>query len=217
LQHAYDTKEFDGLSVNDKLQWGFYFLHYTGAYRNWPEKTQTELFQAIRKHQIPIKRSSLVPQGIDRFGKKIEDYTILQYEQHRKEQEYLQQLKRYSSEFSRRWRKQKFKVENGPRPEEYFSFKDRRILVEKDVPYDLKEIEAEWRRPLYTADLKEEQQRRKEIYNIQTGKKMATYGSNPIWDDIKPIPQDDGENPLAAIAYSDEYAEGMSGHVLILK
>ena len=216
MQHAYDTKGFDGLTANEKLQWGFYFLHYTGAYRNWNEKTQTELFQAIEKHKIPLKRPSLVPQGVDRFDKKIEDYTVPEYEQYLKEQAHLQQLKRHSLEFNRRWRKQKFKVENGTRPEEYLSFKDRRILIEGDAPYDFKKIDAEWRRPLYTADLKEEQQRRKEIYNIQTGKKMATYASNPIWDDIKPIPQDDGENPLAAIAYSDEYAVGMSAPVLKL-
>jgi protein farnesyltransferase/geranylgeranyltransferase type-1 subunit alpha len=39
---------------------------------------------------------------------------------------------------------------------------------------------------------------------------MGDYESNPIWDDVIPIPQDDGENALAAIAYTDEYAEGRS-------
>lgn len=39
---------------------------------------------------------------------------------------------------------------------------------------------------------------------------MTDYEGNPIWDDVVPIPQDDGENALAAIAYTDEYAEGRS-------
>ena len=37
---------------------------------------------------------------------------------------------------------------------------------------------------------------------------MGRYGNDPTWDDVWPIPQDNGEKPLAAIAYSDEYAEG---------
>lgn len=37
-----------------------------------------------------------------------------------------------------------------------------------------------------------------------------SYSEDPAWADIEPIPQDDGNNPLAAIAYSDEYSEAMS-------
>ena len=40
---------------------------------------------------------------------------------------------------------------------------------------------------------------------------MATYEESELWDDIVPIPQDEGgPNPLAAIAYTDEYSEAMS-------
>ncbi|KAF2099217.1 protein prenylyltransferase [Rhizodiscina lignyota] len=40
---------------------------------------------------------------------------------------------------------------------------------------------------------------------------MPGYGEDPEWSDIVPLPQDDGgPNPLAAIAYSDEYSEAMS-------
>ena len=38
---------------------------------------------------------------------------------------------------------------------------------------------------------------------------MGIYEGNPIWDDVVPIAQDDGEGALAQIAYTDEYAEGM--------
>jgi len=40
---------------------------------------------------------------------------------------------------------------------------------------------------------------------------MGKYSQDPQWADITPLPTDEGgPNPLAAIAYSDEYAETMS-------
>ncbi|RDW68448.1 hypothetical protein BP5796_09105 [Coleophoma crateriformis] len=53
-----------------------------------------------------------------------------------------------------------------------------------------------------------EKQRRKEIGDLR-GKAMGRYESDPTWDDVKPIPQDDGEGALAQIAYTDEYSEAM--------
>ena len=40
---------------------------------------------------------------------------------------------------------------------------------------------------------------------------MGKYSDDRTWDDIVPLPQDDGgPNPLAAIAYTDDYSEAMS-------
>jgi len=40
---------------------------------------------------------------------------------------------------------------------------------------------------------------------------MGQYSDDPAWEDVVPLPQDDGgPNPLAAIAYTDEYSEAMS-------
>ncbi|KAK4692625.1 protein farnesyltransferase/geranylgeranyltransferase type-1 subunit alpha, partial [Lecanoromycetidae sp. Uapishka_2] len=40
---------------------------------------------------------------------------------------------------------------------------------------------------------------------------MGKYAASKEWEDIIPIPQDDGcSNPLAAIAYTEEYSEAMS-------
>ncbi len=58
-------------------------------------------------------------------------------------------------------------------------------------------------------EVEDERNRRKLIGGL-TGKKMGRYEGNPEWDDVAPIPQDDGEGALAAIAYTDEYAEGNS-------
>ncbi|TGO16334.1 hypothetical protein BTUL_0029g00240 [Botrytis tulipae] len=38
---------------------------------------------------------------------------------------------------------------------------------------------------------------------------MGIYEKDPIWADVVPIAQDDGEGALAQIAYTDEYAEAM--------
>ena len=40
---------------------------------------------------------------------------------------------------------------------------------------------------------------------------MIDYSDSKEWEDVIPISQDDGgPNPLAAIAYTDEYSEAMS-------
>ncbi len=40
---------------------------------------------------------------------------------------------------------------------------------------------------------------------------MGKYSDSPDWADIVPIPQDDGgPNPVAAIAYTEDYSEAMS-------
>lgn len=40
---------------------------------------------------------------------------------------------------------------------------------------------------------------------------MGKYSDSENWRDVVPIPQDDGgPNPLAAIAYTEDYSEAMS-------
>lgn len=63
------------------------------------------------------------------------------------------------------------------------------------------------RKQLSEGETEDERSRRKLIGGL-SGKKMGRYEGDPDWDDVVPIPQDDGENALAAIAYTDEYAEG---------
>ena len=42
-------------------------------------------------------------------------------------------------------------------------------------------------------------------------REMGKYSDSIDWEDVVPIPQDDGgPNPLAAIAYTEEYSEAMS-------
>lgn len=41
------------------------------------------------------------------------------------------------------------------------------------------------------------------------GETMGPYATNPSWDDVVPIPVNDPEGALAAIAYPEDYAEGV--------
>ncbi|KAF4629344.1 hypothetical protein G7Y89_g8805 [Cudoniella acicularis] len=75
-------------------------------------------------------------------------------------------------------------------------FRERRVLKKEE---DSEGIEGE---------IEDERNRRK-LIGLLRGKKMGIYEGDPEWDDVVPIPQDDGEGALAQIAYTDEYAEAM--------
>ena len=55
----------------------------------------------------------------------------------------------------------------------------------------------------------EDEKNRRKLIGLLQGKRMGFYEGNPEWDDVVPIPQDDGEGALAQIAYTDDYAEGI--------
>lgn len=46
--------------------------------------------------------------------------------------------------------------------------------------------------------------------STSTCSSMSLYSLDPEWEDVVPLPQDDGVQPLAQIAYTEEYAEAMS-------
>lgn len=60
-------------------------------------------------------------------------------------------------------------------------------------------------------EVEEDKQRRKEMAKLKNelyGEKMGPYAQDPEWDDVLPIPAEEPEGALAAIAYPDDYAEG---------
>jgi hypothetical protein len=71
--------------------------------------------------------------------------------------------------------------------------------------------------PILEAEVIAEKQRRVEMAELQHERRPGNYGGDPAWDDIVPLPQDDGDKPLAAIAYSDDYAEGIYMSCFFLK
>lgn len=36
------------------------------------------------------------------------------------------------------------------------------------------------------------------------------YGSDPLWEDVVPVPQDDGPDPVCPIAYTADFVETMN-------
>jgi protein farnesyltransferase/geranylgeranyltransferase type-1 subunit alpha len=75
-------------------------------------------------------------------------------------------------------------------------FSERRDQLGKDRAGEEKDVRFD-----------EERNRRKLLGHL-TRKQMGKYEGDPVWDDVIPMPQDDGEGALAQIAYTDEYAEG---------
>jgi len=60
-------------------------------------------------------------------------------------------------------------------------------------------------------DVEEERARRKEIAALRMelyGQRSDPYSEDPAWDDVVPIPVQEPEGALAAIAYPEYYAEG---------
>ncbi len=208
LKSKIQSGGFATLTASEKLHYCYYELLESGIYEGWTPRQQTELFQTCEKNKIPRPQPSLVPQGTDSRGRKLGTYTVEEHETYEKTQAHVRILKQESAEFERRWKRQDYKVEDTPEDAEFIGIKHRRTLESKEDA-DLPKLDVHYCRPLNEADLHEERERRAEIYKLHTGNKMSKYANDTVWDDVTPIPQEDGKTPLAAIAYTQEYSEGM--------
>lgn len=88
-----------------------------------------------------------------------------------------------------------------------------RTFLEKRERERGKWVDSKTKEPVTVSleDIEEEKLRRKEIASLRMelyGERSGTYGTDPEWDDVIPMPVEDGEGALAAIAYPEEYAEG---------
>jgi protein farnesyltransferase/geranylgeranyltransferase type-1 subunit alpha len=62
------------------------------------------------------------------------------------------------------------------------------------------------------SEVEEERLRRAEMAALRSelyGTRASKYAQDPEWDDVEPIPQEDPEGALAAIAYPEHYATGV--------
>lgn len=60
-------------------------------------------------------------------------------------------------------------------------------------------------------EVQDEKQRRRDMAGLRKdlyGQILGPLASDPEWDDVIPIPNDEPEDALAKIAYPDDYAEG---------
>lgn len=130
-------------------------------------------------------RSAQFGWGRDRFGADLGDYTPGQFSQRKERALQLAALEVQRTAFSDKRERER----------------------EKWVDPKTKELVA-----VTPDEIEEEKLRRKEIARLRMelyGERTGAYASNPTWDDVIPIPVEDGEGALAAIAYPEDYAEGL--------
>lgn len=134
---------------------------------------------------------------------------------------------------SYRWGTDRFGADLGEYPPEQFAKRSERALqlaaleVQRLAFLEKRERErGKWVDPstkqlvtVSAEEIEEERLRRTEIAALKMelyGEKTGAYNSDPDWDDVIPMPVEDGEGTLAAIAYPDDYAEGMSTFIFFL-
>lgn len=94
-----------------------------------------------------------------------------------------------------------------------------RAFLEKRERERGKWVDSKTKEPVTVTseEIEEEKLRRKEIASLRMelyGERSGAYGTDPEWDDVIPMPVEDGEGALAAIAYPEEYAEGIRAPLL---
>lgn len=134
-------------------------------------------------------------------------------------------LRAPKSEKPTSWGKDRFGADLGGYSPENFAKRSERALTlaalevqHRDFLEKREREKGRWADPetkeavIITAEeLEEEKLRRKEISSLRMelyGERMDPYTEDPAWDDVIPMPVEDGEGALAAIAYPEHYAEG---------
>ncbi|OAF60058.1 CAAX geranylgeranyltransferase alpha subunit [Pseudogymnoascus destructans] len=209
LQVLHDTKGWDGLTAAEKTAYSTFALLESEAYTTWSAPLQKDFLKLVDQLKIQQPLPEPYPLGKDRRGNNIEDYTLPQYEAWKDDEEKLRILKWESETFREKWAKQHYKPSTEPSSADAEYIK-KCIWEPETTDLDFEKVDEETRRPLTEEDRLHEQKRRAEIVKMESGKQVGRYEGDPTWDDVTPIPQDDGKNPLAAIAYTDEYAEAIS-------
>lgn len=177
---------------------------------SWSPQQQKELLTLCEKNKIPYPLPKPKPLGTDRHGRKIEDYTIEEYSgyvEHRRELRHLRQDSYwFKSKVQYQKKHSKKRVRDTNHQESGATNEKEKKSPSKSASDSVEEKFLD--KPITAEDFEEERLRRVKIAQMAGGRKLGKYEGDPAWDDVVPIPQDDGEKPLAAIAYTDEYAEG---------
>lgn len=204
-----EKKGWNGLSADEKTAYTIFRLLESGAYEQWPAAQQKDLLKLCEKlkipHPLPEPKGGIESNDpeVEARKKKIDAFTPDEYRKYKIQENELYILTSGSYSFKHlAWKLREYAKHGKPIPQYAERNEDLEFLSEEEW----KELYG----PITEEDIQEERQRRIKIAEL-SGKKMpGIYEGDPVWDDVVPIPQDDGEKPLAAIAYTDEYAEGMS-------
>jgi hypothetical protein len=204
LQVTFENKGWTGLTAAEKAAYANFRFLEAEVYKGWGAAQQKEFFKLIEAQGIPTPLPEPKSLGKDSRGRNIDDYTLEEYATWQAQQGELYRLKELSASFRRKFAKQRLKEKE---MEELL--KESRLKGGDKAGLEAKrERERNVEGSIITEkDVSEEEERRIKIASMQ-GRAVGRYQGDPLWDDVIPIPQDDGEKPLAAIAYKDEYVEG---------
>ena len=217
----------NGLSADEKTAYTNFRLLESGAYEKWTAQEQKDFLKYCEKLKIPHPLPK--PLSLDsnevvlrEQRRKIEALSPDEYREYKRQQRELSLLWSQSGRFRDRSRKLRAETREGQgRAEVSTEQKSEELQKLETLLAEAEEkLGVSFRPPtgpITEKDIQEERTRRIRIAELEGKKMPGIYEGDPIWDDVVPIPQDDGDKPLAAIAYTDEYAEGKStpqNHVL---
>jgi hypothetical protein len=213
-----EKKTWNGLSADEKTAYSNFRLLESGAYEQWTAQEQKDFLKYCEKlkipHPLPKPLSLDSDEGVLREQRrKIDTLSPDEYREYKRQQRELSLLWSQSVRFRDRARKLRSEAKEGKergegppkhRSEEVQKLETLFAEAEQKLGVSFRPPAG----PITEEDIQEERQRRIRIAELEGKKMPGIYEGDPVWDDVVPIPQDDGEKPLAAIAYTDEYAEG---------
>lgn len=197
--HPYTPADSDStVSQPDRTLWATaYFARNPALLKKLPNKAQKDVWKTVNEtpglplRALPQKQqqqttSSTTAWGRDRFGADIGEYPPEQFAKRSEQAVQLAALELQSRAFSEKRERERAKWVDSTTNE---------VVTIKP------------------GEVREEKLRRREIAALRMelyGERSGAYGTDPEWDDVIPMPVEDGEGALAAIAYPEDYAEGMS-------
>jgi protein farnesyltransferase/geranylgeranyltransferase type-1 subunit alpha len=156
-----------------------------GTSKKFSNKAQKDLWKGTNEASLPIRTlKKPTSWGNDRFGRSIGDYTPEQFAERLDKKARLLELEVASRGFAT-------KRDHA-----------QRGFTDPDTGEQVEVSEEE---------VEDERTRRKEIARLRMelyGQRSTPYAEDPEWDDVVPIPTQEPEGALAAIAYPEHYAEG---------
>ncbi|CAN8095169.1 unnamed protein product [Discula destructiva] len=204
--HPYTTNSpTSSLSQQDRTLWvTAHFARTPALLKKLPNKAQKDVWKAVneaaggtlplralkpttpKQQQQQQQQQSTTTWGRDRFGADIGEYSPAQLATRSERAVQLAALEVQSRAFLEKRERERAKWTE--------STEGVTVTVQPD-------------------EVAEEKLRRREIASLRMelyGERAGAYGTDPEWDDVIPMPVEDGEGALAAIAYPEDYAEAIS-------
>ncbi|KAI1259367.1 hypothetical protein F5Y18DRAFT_420757 [Xylariaceae sp. FL1019] len=180
----------DALSPNDRKTYHALLSARTpGFLDRLSKKSHREVWKQLNDANVTLLRvppPTDKPWGLDANGRDLGNYTTQEFAQYSNEKARLALLRIESDSFRRRRHSARTKLRNPETGKRY---------------------------TITPQDIEAEKTRREEMASIRqkhTGARTFSYVNDPAWDDVVPVPQEEPEGALAAIAYPDDYAEAMA-------